>query len=313
MEAKAVRQEKDRLNKRLRGTPRDELEVRISKTLSWVLRHGAKKEGLFMRPDGYVRVKDLLALPKLQTVDFPTLERIVQRDAKARYNLLLEESEKSSLENVWWIRANQGHSIKEVDLEFQEIVDAGQIPMAVHGTNQKAWETIQKEGLSPMNRTYIHLAQHWGHIKGCNIPGLRNRSNVLIYIDVDRAIRSGIKFYLSANGVVLTKGDETGYLRPEFFMRVTDMYDLALTGWDGGRMLNGEVSTFKRKIEPAALGPRPRSPKQQESVSEEGSTLENQDQDRVTQEESYEPPRIRHSPIPPTSPIDPPLQFSIAS
>lgn len=60
MEAKAVRQEKDRLNKRLRGTPRDELEVRISKTLSWVLRHGAKKEGLFMRPDGYVRVKDLV-------------------------------------------------------------------------------------------------------------------------------------------------------------------------------------------------------------------------------------------------------------
>ena len=91
------------------------------------------------------------------------------------------------------------------------------------------------------------------------------------------------------------------------------MYDLALTGWDGGRMLNGEVSTFKRKVEPVALRPRSRSPKQQESASEEGSTLDNQDQDRVIQEESYEPPRIRHSPIPPTSPIDPPLQFSIAS
>lgn len=45
---------------RLRGHPKDEEDVRISKTLSWLLRHGAKKEGLTMRPDGYVRVHDLV-------------------------------------------------------------------------------------------------------------------------------------------------------------------------------------------------------------------------------------------------------------
>lgn len=45
---------------RLRGHPSDQEEVRISKTLSWVLRHGAKTEGLFMRKDGYVRVNDLV-------------------------------------------------------------------------------------------------------------------------------------------------------------------------------------------------------------------------------------------------------------
>lgn len=46
----------------MRGHPRDEEDVRISKTLSWLLRHGAKTEGLSMRPDGYVQVQDLVSL-----------------------------------------------------------------------------------------------------------------------------------------------------------------------------------------------------------------------------------------------------------
>lgn len=48
---------------KLRGQPRDSPEVRMSKTLSWLLRHGAKSEGLKMRPDGYVRVSDLVSQP----------------------------------------------------------------------------------------------------------------------------------------------------------------------------------------------------------------------------------------------------------
>ncbi len=45
---------------KLRGLPKDSHDVRISKTLSWVLRHGSQSEGLTMRKDGYVRVNDLV-------------------------------------------------------------------------------------------------------------------------------------------------------------------------------------------------------------------------------------------------------------
>ncbi|EJD07666.1 uncharacterized protein FOMMEDRAFT_116035 [Fomitiporia mediterranea MF3/22] len=221
---------------KLRGDRRDDEDVRISKTLSWVLRHGAKTEGLAVRPDGYSRVRDLLALPRFSDVNFQTLERIVQHDAKERYHLLFEtsESESSAVEDCWWIRANQGHTMKNINLEFAEITDAGQIPMAVHGTNLQAWQKIEKEGLSPMKRTHIHLAQHVSHIKGARAtPGLRNNSQVLIYVDLDKALRAGIRFYLSANRVVLTKGDETGYLLPEFFQRVTDGRGAPLPGWSG--------------------------------------------------------------------------------
>jgi 2'-phosphotransferase len=42
---------------------------RTSRTISFLLRHGAIKEGLEMRPDGYVRVEELVELkifPKAQ-------------------------------------------------------------------------------------------------------------------------------------------------------------------------------------------------------------------------------------------------------
>jgi 2'-phosphotransferase len=43
-----------------RGRREDTPEVRNSKTLSYILRHGAAKEGLKMRTDGFVRVDELV-------------------------------------------------------------------------------------------------------------------------------------------------------------------------------------------------------------------------------------------------------------
>ena len=49
---------------------------------------------------------------------------------------------------------------------------------------------------------------------------MRHASQVHVYVDIQRAIAAGIKFELSANGVILTSGDEKGYIPPEFFSRV---------------------------------------------------------------------------------------------
>lgn len=52
---------------KLRGLEKDSPEVRISKTLSWLLRHGAQDEGLVMRKDGYVKVVDLVRAAFVKT------------------------------------------------------------------------------------------------------------------------------------------------------------------------------------------------------------------------------------------------------
>jgi len=46
---------------KLRGLDKDSEEVRYSKTLAYMLRHGAEKERLPMRKDGYVRVVDMVS------------------------------------------------------------------------------------------------------------------------------------------------------------------------------------------------------------------------------------------------------------
>jgi 2'-phosphotransferase len=51
---------------------------------------------------------------------------------------------------------------------------------------------------------------------------MRESAQVLIYIDVQNALDAGISFFLSENGVVLTEGDGSGFLSPEYFLRVED-------------------------------------------------------------------------------------------
>ncbi|KAI5825178.1 hypothetical protein K523DRAFT_313884 [Schizophyllum commune Tattone D] len=212
---------------KLRGLEKDSPAVRLSKTLSYILRHGAQKEGIPIRPDGYVKVDDLLANNRLksQAVTLERIQQIVKDDAKQRYDLVLEQPD------TWLIKANQGHSLQTVKLELKPILSRADIPtgVAVHGTMNQAWQSISKEGLSKMKRNHIHLAQGKGGKDV--ISGMRRSSQIFIYIDVDRAIAAGIKFELSDNGVVLTEGDERGFLPVRFFQKVEDAKGQPLPGW----------------------------------------------------------------------------------
>lgn len=57
-----------------------------------------------------------LASPRLSSptpLDLATLQRIVENDSKQRYMLLEGPDEAAPTAGaVWWIRANQGHSLK---------------------------------------------------------------------------------------------------------------------------------------------------------------------------------------------------------
>ncbi|THU87312.1 hypothetical protein K435DRAFT_920234 [Dendrothele bispora CBS 962.96] len=65
--------------------------------------------------------------------------------------------------------------------------------MAVHGTSEKAWQSISASGLSKMARNHIHMAQGLG-VDG--VVSIRNNSRILIYVNVEKALASRIPFYL---------------------------------------------------------------------------------------------------------------------
>ena len=121
-----------------------------------------------------------------------------------------------------FIRANQGHSIKTIQVEMVPITSAAEYPSIVHGTNPKAWGLIVKDpnGLSRMKRNHIHFAPGLMGEEGV-ISGMRYSCTHLIYLNLEKALNDGIKFFKSENGVVLTEGvNGEGYLPKEYFSKV---------------------------------------------------------------------------------------------
>ncbi|CAG8441981.1 5839_t:CDS:2 [Scutellospora calospora] len=97
-------------NRRDRRDHRDTQTVKLSKSLSYVLRHHAKDEGLNIREDGYVKLDDLLKLPRFKRTTFDDIKLVVDNNDKMRFTLTQEISDDGL--SAWWIRANQGHSIE---------------------------------------------------------------------------------------------------------------------------------------------------------------------------------------------------------
>ncbi|TNY20009.1 putative tRNA 2'-phosphotransferase [Rhodotorula diobovata] len=203
--------------KTARGRPTDDPDTRWSKTLSYILRHGASKEGLTLRPDGFVRVDDLMKRPKLKGCDMATLERIVRDNAKQRFSMRTEPTGVDGADELW-IRANQGHSVKVEALELKPVEKAEDVPTMVHGTYFRLWPAIEKEGLKVMTRNHIHCAVGLAGEDGV-VSGMRNNCDLFIYLDVPQLLADGIPVYTSTNSVVLTAGVE-GVVPPKYFAKV---------------------------------------------------------------------------------------------
>ncbi|KAJ8103813.1 phosphotransferase KptA/Tpt1 [Lipomyces tetrasporus] len=201
-------------------------DVKLSKSLSYILRHAAAKEKLPIQLDGYMNVTQLLTHPRFRGITFSDIRRVVDTNSKNRFKLeyrALDGLETANPDNPtgWWIRANQGHSVVVTDLDLEPITDTESCPVAVHGTYLGTWNKyIKSQGLSKMKRNHIHLAAGLAGESGV-ISGMRASSEVYIYIDIKRAIKDGIKFYKSENGVILTDGKD-GVLEPQYFDKVVN-------------------------------------------------------------------------------------------
>ena len=71
-----------------------------------------------------------------------------------------------------------------------------------------------------MKRNHIHFAKGLPGDLGV-ISGMRQNSEVRIYIDVAEAMKDGYEFFESSNGVILCPGNENGTLPSKFFKKVT--------------------------------------------------------------------------------------------
>lgn len=185
----------------------------MSRYLSYLLRHGAVKEGLSIDKEGYVDVETLLDFvsKKHSKMTLSELMKIVEDDNKQRFSLIKRD-------NKLFIRANQGHSMNVVTEDaMTPIIDGKLYPIVVHGTFINNLESILLTGLSKMSRNHIHFAQSQSADSG-----VRKNATVFIFVDLNKALADSIPFFLSENGVILTPGNKDGILEPKYFKSVID-------------------------------------------------------------------------------------------
>ncbi|MFI5534673.1 RNA 2'-phosphotransferase [Kitasatospora sp. NPDC051853] len=172
--------------------------VRVSKTLSRVLRHDPASIGIALDEAGWVPVDTLLAAlaRKGTRITRDELDHVVANNNKKRFAY----SEDGSA-----IRASQGHSVA-VDLGL-----AAAEPPAVlyHGTTGTNLDAIFREGLRPMSRQDVHLS---ADTETAVRVGSRHGRPVVLTVDAAGLHAAGHEFRISANGVWLTDAVPPGYL-----------------------------------------------------------------------------------------------------
>jgi len=160
---------------------------KVSKTLSYWLRHAPEAGGLTLDEFGWAKVDAVLASLSREGIDPSLLEPTVAESDKQRFELSADGTR---------IRARQGHSIA-VDLDWPITIPPESL---YHGTVERFMDSILAEGLRPMKRHHVHLSPDPETAIGV---GARRGAPVILRVAAGRMARSGSVFRLSSNGVWL--------------------------------------------------------------------------------------------------------------
>ena len=122
---------------------------KLSRRLCFVLRWGAEVYNLSITHDGYVKVRDIRAIPAFNTCTDDTVREVVRRDSKRRFGIKVTD------DGELWVRANHGHGIPGVDVVEREFTARDMLGYVVHASSLHAWSLIRYEGLKRGRRGYI--------------------------------------------------------------------------------------------------------------------------------------------------------------
>lgn len=178
---------------------------RISKFLSFVLRHKPEHIGLELDGNGWADVEALIR--KCNEANIPlslaVLQHIVDTNAKKRFAFDPQQNK---------IRASQGHSI-DVQLQLKPVEPP---PVLYHGTAEKFTAFIFEEGLMKQQRQHVHLSSA---IETALEVGRRHGKPFVFEIASHIMFVDGHEFFLSDNGVWLTDSVPAKYLKPHLHDR----------------------------------------------------------------------------------------------
>jgi len=172
---------------------------KISKFLSWVLRHKPGEIGLILDENGWADVNELIEKSRTANIEltFDILKHIVDTNSKKRFSFNKELNK---------IKANQGHSIEiDLALTLKEPPE-----FLYHGSAERSADSILQKGIAKQERHHVHLSTD---IKTAISVGQRHGKPVVFEIKASQMYKDGFEFFISENGVWLTDSVPAKYLR----------------------------------------------------------------------------------------------------
>ena len=173
--------------------------TKLSKLLSYVLRHKPDSIGIELDKEGWTDVNDLILKINKHghSIDTAVLEDVVQTCDKKRFAYNLDKTK---------IRANQGHSI-HINHGFKKLTPPG---VLFHGTGKKNETEILSLGIDRRNRHHVHLSLN---IKAAINVGERHGKPIVFEVDAERMHNDGFVFLKSENDVWLTDNVPADYIK----------------------------------------------------------------------------------------------------
>eukprot|EP00766_Chilomastix_caulleryi_P001842 gnl/Chilomastix_caulleri/2812.p1 GENE.gnl/Chilomastix_caulleri/2812~~gnl/Chilomastix_caulleri/2812.p1 ORF type:complete len:203 (-),score=34.40 gnl/Chilomastix_caulleri/2812:46-654(-) len=185
--------------------PSKEMEPykRTSMFLCKVLRHQPGLIGISLDSEGWTDIDTLIknACEKGHIVlNRDILNKIIKSDAKGRYEVDVTGKK---------IRCCHGHSV-DIDLSSTKATPP---PTLFHGTAQRFVNSIQSQGLISKGRQFVHLSEDR---TTAETVGSRHEHEghppVVFLVDSSKMSEDGYDFFLSHDGVWLTKAVPAKYL-----------------------------------------------------------------------------------------------------
>jgi putative RNA 2'-phosphotransferase len=173
--------------------------IRVSKLLSYGLRHAPEKLGLKLDDAGWAAVDHVLAAlaARGEPVSADELVDVVVTSDKQRFALSDDRRR---------IRANQGHSVPvQLDLPAREPPE-----WLYHGTVDRFVPSIRERGLLRGSRTHVHLSVDEATARV--VAARRKGKAVILTVRAAQMHRDGLVFHRSDNGVWLTEHVPPEYL-----------------------------------------------------------------------------------------------------
>lgn len=162
-----------------------------SKFLSLVLRHQPEVIGMQLDFEGWLPIEELIhnANHHGRVLTLELLHEVVASCAKKRFSLS---------EDGLRIRANQGHSVPDVELNLECTSPPA---LLYHGTVAPFLESIRQQGLLKRSRNHVHLS---ADIETAKKVRARRGKPIILTVHAQTMHQASHAFYLSANGVWLT-------------------------------------------------------------------------------------------------------------